>query len=145
MANFLDRFSKTVVGIKNKVADYVPTISPQGDFKRVTNLDAILLSWNNILLTPLRTYTFDPDYGCDLYKMIFEQADQTTIDRIKTEVLSKLQYYDDRAKIVSIDVQFLTNKKGFTISILLEYNGEQSNLGLTLDSSTYFRFMEIAE
>jgi len=145
MSNFLDRFAKSVVGIKSKIADYVPTISPQGDFKRVTNLETILLSWNNILLTPLRTYTFDPTYGCELYKMVFEPADETTIDRIKNEVIEKLQYFDDRAKILSVDIQFLTNKKGFTVSLVVEYEGQQSQLGLTIDDSLYFRFMEITE
>jgi len=145
MSNFLDRFNKTVVGIKSKIADYIPTISPQGDFKRTTNLDAILLSWNNILLTPVRTYTFDPEYGCELYKMVFEPADTTTIQKIKDEILSKLQTYDDRARITNIQVDFLTNKKGFTIAIQVEYEGERSELGLTLDDSMYFRFMEVTE
>lgn len=145
MSNFLDRFNKTVVGIKSKIADYVPTISPQGDFKRVTNLETILLSWNNILLTPERTYTFDPSYGCELYKMVFEQADDTTMEKIKNEVVSKIQRYDDRAKIMQVNIQFLTNKKGFTLSLLVEYEGEQSELGLTIDDSLYFRFMEITE
>lgn len=145
MSNFLDRFNKSVVGINSKLADYVPTIAPNGDFKRVTNLETILLSWNNILLTPLRTYTFDPDYGCELYKMVFEPADNTTIDKIKNEVISRLQRFDDRAKIIDVTIQFLTNKKGFTISVIVDYNGEQSELGLTLDSSLYFRFMEITE
>lgn len=145
MSNFLDRFQKTVVGIRSKVADYIPTIAPQGDFKRVTNLDAILLSWNNILLTPVRTYTFDPEYGCELYKMVFEPADTQTITKIKDEILNKLQRYDNRARITDIQVQFLTNKKGFTISIQVEYDGDTQQLGLTLDDSMYFRFMEISE
>jgi len=145
MSNFLDRFQKTVVGIRSKVADYVPTISPQGDFKRVTNLDAILLSWNNILLTPRRTYTFDPDYGCNLYKMVFEPADTQTVQKIKDEILGRLQTYDNRARITNIQVDYLTNKKGFVVSIDVEYEGETSQLGLTLDDSMYFKFMEISE
>jgi phage baseplate assembly protein W len=145
MSNFLDRFNKTVVGIHSKVADYIPTISSQGDFKRTTNLDTILLSWNNILLTPIRTYTFDPEYGCELYKMVFEPADESTIEKIKNEIIGKLQTYDDRAIITGITVQYLTNKKGFTISIEVEYEGETTQLGITLDDSIYFKFMEVTE
>lgn len=145
MSNFLDRFNKTVVGIHNKVADYIPTISSQGDFKRTTNLDTILLSWNNILLTPVRTYTYDPEYGCELYKMIFEPADDSTIEKIKNEILGKLQTYDDRARIIGIEVQYLTNKKGFTVSINVDYEGERTQLGITLDDAMYFKFMETSE
>jgi phage baseplate assembly protein W len=145
MSNFLDRFNKTVVGIRSKVADYIPTISSQGDFKRTTNLDTILLSWNNILLTPVRTYTYDPEYGCELYKMIFEPADDSTIEKIKNEILGKLQTYDDRARITGIEVQYLTNKKGFTVSINVDYEGERTQLGITLDDAMYFKFMETSE
>jgi hypothetical protein len=74
VANLLSRFNQTIVGSNSKLADYISKVSSKGDFKRITDLEVILNSWNNILLTPRRSYQFDPEYGSDLYKMIFEQA-----------------------------------------------------------------------
>jgi len=140
VANLLSRFGKQVAGSKEKVADYLPNISPGGDFVRITDLNAILNSWNNILLTPTRTYTYDPDFGSDLYKYLFEPADSSTSEQIKSEIFSKLSRYDDRAAITSIDVQFLANQKGFVVSVSAVYKGERSTVVITIDESSYFTY-----
>jgi len=145
MANILDRFNISVVGSENKISDYTSVIDPSGDFKQVSNLEAILLSWNNILLTATRTYTYDPEYGSDLYKLVFEPADNYTAEKIKEEVITKLQRYDDRARILKVDVSFLNNRKGFAISIDVDFEGETSQLSVVVDESLYFRFMEASE
>jgi len=142
MANLLDRFNKEVVGSKGKIADYLSKISAKGDFLRTTNLDVILSSWNNILLTPKRSYVWDPEYGSDLYKMVFEPADTGTSENIKDEVINSIQTYDDRAEITGVDVTFLSNLKGFNITINVDYQGEQSELSLTMDEVMFSNFME---
>lgn len=145
MANILDRFNESVIGSDSKISDYVSKIGPSGDFTKKHDLEAILLSWNNILMTATRTYTFDPEYGSDLYKLVFEPADNYTAAKIKEEVMDKIQRYDDRAKILNIEVSFLNNRKGFTISIEVDYKGDTSQLGVTIDESLFFKFMEVAE
>ena len=111
MANLLDLFQKQVVGSSGKIADYIARISAKGDFSRVSNLQTILSSWNNILLTPLRSYTFEPEYGSELFKYIFEPADLDTLESIKNEVEYRLSAYDDRAIVNSIDIKFLSDRK----------------------------------
>ena len=63
MASFLDRFQVNVVGSRGGISDFLPVISSKGDFARITGLQVILSSWNNILLTPTRTYNHNPEYG----------------------------------------------------------------------------------
>jgi len=142
MANLLDLFQKQVVGSSGKIADYIARISAKGDFSRVTNLQAILASWNNILLTPLRSYTFEPDYGSELFKYVFEPADFDTLENIKNEVEYRLSSYDDRATVENIDVKFISDRKGFVINVLVDYDGEQGELSLMLDEALYLNFME---
>jgi len=145
MANILDRFNISVVGSDDKISDYTSSIDPSGDFRLVVGLEALLLSWNNILLTATRTYSHDPEFGSDLYKLVFDPADNYTASKIKEEVIDKLQRYDDRARILNVDVRFLNNKKGFAVTIDVDYRGEISQLGVTIDESLYFRFMESTE
>ena len=71
MANILDRFQKTVVGATGRFADFTDVISPIGDFTRTTGLNVILKSWYTLLITPTRTVDHDPEYGSDLYKLVF--------------------------------------------------------------------------
>jgi len=139
MANLLDRFSKEVIGSDFTIYDYLSKIVAKGDFKRIKDIDVIINSWNNILTTPRRTFLFDPEYGSDLHKMIFEPADDNTVERIKQEVQQQLMIYDNRATIEDMEVLIKPNGKGFSINILAEYEGNQGSLSLSFDDTTIVR------
>jgi len=76
MANLLNRFKGT--NEVSKLNDYVATISSSGDFRKVRDIDVILTSWTNILLTPRGTYIFDPEYGSNLHLILFDPVDDIT-------------------------------------------------------------------
>lgn len=139
MANLLSRFNKEVIGSDDRLYDYVAKITAAGDFKRVKDIDVIITSWNNILMTPRRTYLFDPEYGSDLHRILFEPVDDTTIERIKTEVETRIRLYDDRATIEDIEVILNATKKGYTVNVLVEYEGETGTLSVKFDDSTVVR------
>jgi phage baseplate assembly protein W len=141
MANLLDRFFDQVIGSATKLRDYIAIISSRGDFKRIEDINVILTSWNNILLTPRRTYILDPEFGSDLYKYVFEPVDEDTIEGIRNEVVERLTFYDNRARIVSVDVQILSNGKGYNIDIVAEYNGERGSLTVSFDDTTFADFL----
>lgn len=145
MANLLDRFNKTVAGSESKLADYKSKISSIGDFQRIKNIEVILNSWNNILLTPRRTYMFDPEYGSNLYKLVFEPADDKTREQIIQEVVETLEKYDDRATIEDVRVLFTSNQKGFSIAIDVNYDGTRGQLEVAVDEDLYFEFYESTE
>lgn len=142
MANLLSRFNKTVIGSDSKLADYKSVISSVGDFKRIADIEVILSSWSNILTTPKRTYMFDPEYGSNLYKMIFEPADAQTKEAIVEETVSTLRKYDDRARINSVSVEFLNNSKGFSVAVDVTYDGSTGQVQVLVDEDTYFQFYE---
>jgi len=135
MAGILDRFNKVIRGTSDKIVDYTSTISPNGDLSRITQFNVIINSWKNILSTPLRTYPDDPTYGSDLIKFIFSPADTTTIEYIKHEVYESLSKYDDRANIQEIKVTFFSNKKGFRVSVFVEYEREEAEIIQEFDES----------
>ena len=139
MANLLSRFNKEVIGSDNTIYDYLAKITASGDFKRVKNIDVIITSWNNILMTPRRTFVLDPEYGSDLHLILFEPVDETTVERIKTEVESRIRLYDDRATIEDIEVSLNSNRKGFTVNIFVEYEGETKTLSVKFDDSTVIK------
>lgn len=143
MTSFLDKFNKNVIGSSGKITDYTSKILSTGDFARVVDIKVILTSWNTILLTPRRSYQWDPEFGSDLHKMVFEPADAETASKIRDEVVSRLQANDDRAIITNVDVSFLKNLKGFSIVLNVDYMGEQSELQLTIDESLFFNFMGV--
>lgn len=136
MANLLDRFKKNTIGSATTIFDYLPRITSSGDFKRVRELDVIITSWNNILITPRRSFIHDPEFGSDLPLMVFEPTDEETVERIKTEVVDRIRQYDDRATINGIDVLLKANKKGFVVNVFVEYEGDTGTLSVSFDDST---------
>ena len=145
VANLLDRFNKTVVGADDKDADYQSKIVTSGDFKRITDIEVILSSWTNILVTPKRTYQYDPEYGSDLYKLVFEPADEATEEQIIQETIETLRTYDPRAIVQNVDVTFIPSRKGFNVAIEIEYKGDDTQLQVVIDENVYFKFLEVPE
>ena len=136
MANLLNRFFDQVIGSSEKIRDYIALISSRGDFQRIEDLNVILTSWNNILLTPRRTYILDPEFGSDLYKYVFEPADSVTMESIRYEVKTSIMNYDDRAKIMNISIIFLNNKKGYIVDCEVLYEGNRGSFNTTIDEAT---------
>jgi len=137
MVNLLDRFRKEVTGSEDRLQDFLPKITSAGDFQKIYDLNVIISSWNNILLTPRGTHLHDPDYGSDLHKMIFEPVDDQTIDNIKREIEERIEKYDDRASIDDILVRLISGGKGFEVDIYVDYEGNTGTLSLKFDDSTY--------
>jgi len=140
MANILDKFKTTSIGSSGRVLDFSSKLSPSGDFNKLFDMDAILASWSNILMTPRGSMDHDPEFGSDLYLYIFEPADTVTQESIKNEIYKAITTYDDRANIDEINVAFFKNKKGFNVSIVASYEGDNSEMNLNMDENTYMSF-----
>ena len=141
MSNILDKFKDTSIGSSGRVMDFTPKINPSGDFSKIYDINAVLNSWINILSTPKGSYDHDPEFGCNLYLLLFEPADDDTKNAIESEILTSLSTYDNRAKIEKIDISFLRNKKGFSVSVMANYYGSRSNISVTFDEASYQKFL----
>lgn len=136
MASTLERFQKNIIGSQNRISDYVAEISSAGDFSRVTDIQVILNSWNNILLTPTRSYVANPEYGSDLYKYVFDPADDVTIEAIKDEIRYRLMLYDNRALLTNISVTYMSDGKGFIVDIDMKYKNNTASMMVEFNSQS---------
>jgi phage baseplate assembly protein W len=141
MANLLDRFKGEVIGSEEIVRDYLSVIASVGDFKRISDLNVILNSWNNILLTPRGTYLHDPEYGSDLYKYVFEPSDNISVSGVKREVINRITVYDNRAVIEDVEVNVQSDGRRFDVIIYVNYNGERGTLDVKFDDTTFADFL----
>ena len=141
MPNLLNRFFNEVIGSSEKIRDYIAIISSRGDFKRIEDLNVILSSWNTILLTPRRSYILDPQFGSDLYKYVFDPADESTVESIRNEVIETLRFYDNRATITDVQVRIMESGKGYVLDIVADYRGETGSLTVKFDDTTFADFL----
>ena len=141
MANLLDRFKTQVIGSEETLHDYLSIIASIGDFKRIDDINVIINSWNNILLTPRGTYLHDPEFGSDLYKYVFEPADADSVEGIKNEVIERISLYDDRALIEDVEVNVSNDGKRVSLKIFILYKGEKGTLDVKFDDTTFADFL----
>lgn len=131
----IEKFLKTIPGERQTtIKDMFCEIDSHGDFRTLKGVDVIINSIINIILTFKKTYIFDPEFGCDLIKYIFQPADHITKSDIESELNMAIARYEGRGK-VSFDVKFLSNRKGFNITLNVEYKKEKRSATLTLDES----------
>jgi len=141
LTTILDKFKDSSIGSSGRIMDFSSKINPSGDFTKLYDLDVILNSWSNILMTPKESYDHDPEFGSNLFLLIFDQADSKTEEAIKEEIVRSVTTYDNRAVIDSIDISFLSNQKGFSVSIVVNYYGYKNNITLNFDENTFQSYM----
>ena len=114
------------------IYDFVEIINPKGDFTKLTDINVIIKSLRNMLMTPLGTYIFDPEYGSRLHEYIFESYTEETEEEIIYEVESRIQSYDPRVILSDIEVHFSQNDKSFLILASIERGDLKGQLELVL-------------
>lgn len=133
--NNLEKFRKIIPG---KI--YYPkdlengVISPNGDFEELEGINAIIKNVYRILLTPQKSYVFDPEFGVGLHKYIFELNDDKTVDDLRSHIKTQLARYESRA-VIKTNITPLSDKKGYKVDLLISYNGEKKNISLSMDES----------
>ena len=98
-------FENQISGKADQIVDYGPVISGVGDFRRLTGMDVIINSIRQLFLLPQGYYPFDPEFGSNLYKMIFEMGDEVSIELIRREVEDKIKRYEDRASVKEVRIR----------------------------------------
>lgn len=134
MVNKSDTFIKNIVGSREELVDVDSIINQLGDLQELKGIDVII---RRILVNLLvKTYVFDPEYGYNLPKYIFDPTDYKTLSRIENIVQHAIDISisPSLAKIVP-SVKFLSNKKGFKIDLNVEYKGKKDTVTLDVDES----------
>jgi phage baseplate assembly protein W len=100
--------------------DYPFSNSTNGFFLRLNDTDqrAIKADLLHLLLTRRGQRLYNPDFGTDLLKYIFEPNDALTWDKVKEEVTNSVKKYLPKLDITSITVTpSETNEYVATISL----------------------------
>ncbi len=86
--------------------DYPFKNSPQGFFLNLNSDDqrAIKADLMHLLLTRKGQRLYNPDFGTDLMRFIFEPNDTITLDELKDEVKASVKKYLPQLSITSLTV-----------------------------------------
>lgn len=132
MPNNIRIFEESVSGQANNIYDYTPTVSATGDFAKLDGINVIINAIRNLLLTALEFYPFDPEYGSDLYKKVFEMSDGISAEEIRFEVQDRVEQFEDRAKIRDVELKFSNDRKTIQVNVSIDRNGIPGTISVYL-------------
>lgn len=105
-----------------------------GDIKKDVNIDAIINSLKNILLTMKGSRRMLPEFGSNLQRLVFEPIDEITAREIGEEIIDSVRRWDNRIIFTDILVKPIYDKNEFYISLTfkLQNNREENKLDFIL-------------
>ena len=89
------------------------------DLIAIKNVNAITRSIRNIVLTTPGEKFFDPDFGSNVSKLLFENVDDITASQIQEEIEFSISNYEPRVKL--IDVQVIADNDNASFDTIITY------------------------
>ena len=94
-----------------------------GDLIAIKNVNAITRSIRNIVLTIPGEKFFDPDFGSNVSRLLFENVDDITASQIQEEIEFSINNYEPRVKLINVEVIADNDNASFDTIITYEVIG----------------------
>ena len=91
-----------------------------GDIALKREVQAVKQSVLNILLTNRGERPFDPEFGSDIRKQLFENFDPITEQLLSDQIRSALRNYEPRVRVLNVDINGRPNRNSIDISLEIE-------------------------
>ena len=112
------------------------TLSPiNNDLARKIDEDSIKESIKNLVLTDRGERPFQPDIGCDIRKILFDNISPDTIIIAREMIVNTLKTYEPRAAIIGVDIRAPADEHTLIITIVFNVinREEPVTLNITLE------------
>lgn len=129
---------------KDKASDRKPyysdfytnfNVHPQNKrLAKYTNEESVKRSIRNLILTDKYDRLFQPEIGCRIRNLLFENMSDIVVQEIKATIHETVETYEPRARIIDILVQTNEARQSYDIYIYFEIinNVEPVTLNITL-------------
>ena len=94
-----------------------------GDLIALKNENAISRSIQNIVFTLPGEKFFDPDFGSQLYGILFENIDNISALKIKDEISQSITNFEPRVNLTDVKVSPNFDNNEFNVTIIYEIVG----------------------
>lgn len=87
------------------------------DVKKNIGIKAVKDSILLIITTTKGSRPFDPNFGCDLNKALFENMNPLTVDTLSKNINEAIRNYEPRVKRLNVEVTPLYDENAIIVSI----------------------------
>lgn len=102
--SYADKFTTTPLR-SERYSDFYNNFSKNfgtKDLARLTNEESIISSLKNIILTRKGERPFQPDFGCNISGLLFENFSKFTTDAIEIEIKTAVENFEPRIKTIKV-------------------------------------------
>jgi phage baseplate assembly protein W len=95
------------------------TIVPgKADIARKANEEAVKESIRNLILTNRGERPYQPDVGCNVRGLLFENITPQTLNLLEESIRSVINGYEPRCNLIGVDVTGALNSNTVTVTIV---------------------------
>ena len=95
-----------------------------GDLGLSKGAEAVKRAIIAIMSTNYKERLFQPNFGCGIRELLFEQMNPITEDRIKTAILDSVEVNEPRAEVLGVTGEGQEDKNRYKVSILFNVTSE---------------------
>jgi phage baseplate assembly protein W len=121
----IDKITKTDKASDRKpfYSDFYTNFNVHPQNKRLVkyiNEDAVKRSIRNLILTEKYDRPFQPEIGCRIKSLLFENMSDVIVEEIKNVIKETIDTYEPRARVLDIIVQANESRQSYDIYIYFE-------------------------
>ena len=87
---------------------------------KYTNENSVKRSVRNLILTEPGERLFQPDVGCKIRRLLFENMSSATTIQLKSAIEETITLYEKRARIITVDVVANEDLHNYDVYIIFE-------------------------
>ena len=95
-----------------------------GDVGKALGATAVKNSLLSIIKTNHYERLFNPEFGSNIHKLLFEPMNDLTVVRIKSVVEKALTAFEPRANVLNVNVEAQEDKNRYKVSVLFDLGTE---------------------
>lgn len=103
------------------------------ELSRSTNEAAVKRSIRNILLTNRNERPFNPTFGSNISKLLFEPMLPSTADSLKQTISDSISEHEPRAKVSTIEVISDEYNQSYRVNIIFLIVNQKDPVGMTVN------------
>ena len=95
-----------------------------GDVGKALGADAVKNSLLSIIKTNHYERLFNPEFGSNIHKLLFEPMNDLTVVRMKSVIETALTNHEERANVLNVSVEAQEEKNRYKVSVLFDLGTE---------------------
>jgi len=132
----IDKITKSSKALqKPYYSDFYTNFNVHPQNKRLvkyTNEEAVKRSIRNLINTEMYDRLFQPEVGCKIKSLLFENMSDVISNEIKSSIRETIEIYEPRAQVIDIIVQANESRHAYDVYIYFQVINSDNPLSITI-------------